>query len=295
MNDDENKSKLIDVNSARALAQSNFSLAFFDIDGTIVDASFCVSDATKSELALLHKSGTALALASGRPYFAARELIRELNITGPSVFYAGALVVEPQSGKRLLQRCLEHKLAKAVVAMARREDLYCEAYTPDNFFIERDSPYAAIHAQYLNRHPVITQLDGVIKSEQIFKFVFMSQLGENDEKLQRHLNGLSGANISRAGGAAHPGIMFSNVTSPLSSKKEAFECAMAANNKDGGAVIAFGDSEADMPFLTMADVGIAMGQSSDTVKAAAKFVTRPVSESGVAYALKVLREARQAH
>ncbi len=50
--------------------------------------------------------------------------------------------------------------------------------------------------------------------------------------------------------------------------------------------MAFGDGENDLAMLRHAAVGVAMGNASDTVKAAADYVTDSVDEDGVANALR---------
>ena len=53
-----------------------------------------------------------------------------------------------------------------------------------------------------------------------------------------------------------------------------------------GEAMAFGDGENDIEMLQLAGVGVAMGNASDTVKAAADYVTAGVDEDGVLKALK---------
>jgi Cof subfamily protein (haloacid dehalogenase superfamily) len=51
------------------------------------------------------------------------------------------------------------------------------------------------------------------------------------------------------------------------------------------AVIAFGDAENDIPMLLAAGLGVAMGNATAAVKAAADYVTRSNNEDGIAAAL----------
>ena len=54
----------------------------------------------------------------------------------------------------------------------------------------------------------------------------------------------------------------------------------------GYKTIAIGDSENDLAAFENADISIAMGNSSDEIKAAATYVTKPLSEDGFVYAFK---------
>ena len=50
--------------------------------------------------------------------------------------------------------------------------------------------------------------------------------------------------------------------------------------------MAFGDGENDMEMLRFAGIGVAMGNSSDPVKAAADYVTDTVDNDGIEKALR---------
>ena len=55
---------------------------------------------------------------------------------------------------------------------------------------------------------------------------------------------------------------------------------------DRNEIMAFGDGENDMKMLQFAGIGVAMGNASDTVKAAADYVTDTVDNDGVEKALR---------
>ena len=54
----------------------------------------------------------------------------------------------------------------------------------------------------------------------------------------------------------------------------------------GYKTIAIGDSENDLAAFENSDISIAMGNSSDEIKAAATYVTKSLSEDGFVYAFK---------
>ena len=56
-------------------------------------------------------------------------------------------------------------------------------------------------------------------------------------------------------------------------------------------VIAFGDAANDIPMLEAAGVGVAMGNASEAVKAAADMVTASNNDDGIAVALEKLLKA----
>jgi HAD superfamily hydrolase (TIGR01484 family) len=52
--------------------------------------------------------------------------------------------------------------------------------------------------------------------------------------------------------------------------------------------VAFGDGGNDISMLRHAAIGVAMGQATDEVKAAANYVTAPIDEDGISKAMKHL-------
>ena len=58
---------------------------------------------------------------------------------------------------------------------------------------------------------------------------------------------------------------------------------------DMSETVAFGDGGNDIPMLRKAGIGIAMGNASETVKAAAGYVTDSVDDNGIYNALKHLK------
>ena len=58
------------------------------------------------------------------------------------------------------------------------------------------------------------------------------------------------------------------------------------NNMDVSEIMAFGDGENDIEMLKFAGIGVAMGNASDTVKAAADYVTDSVDNNGIENALR---------
>jgi len=52
--------------------------------------------------------------------------------------------------------------------------------------------------------------------------------------------------------------------------------------------IAFGDGPNDLDMIAYAGVGVAMGNAREELKKIADFVTKPVNEGGIAYAMQKL-------
>lgn len=279
----------VEINqTSPSLFNLKIKLAFFDIDGTLIGSDNLVSPAVQKALINLSNSGCQLALASGRPYFAAKDLIAKLNISAPCLFYSGSLIIEPQSAKIMRSIKLEQDLINLCINFAKTNDIYYELYTVDNLYIQNQHKLAEIHSRYLQRMPTITNFSELIKNQPILKIVLAC---EDPKKTQLTRNFAAQKTQFSCGigyGAADPDITFFNFTSPEAAREKAFYFILESLGVNSCEVAAFGDGEADLPFIKLAGFGVAMGNAPAAVRASAPFVTETVDNDGVALAISKL-------
>ena len=84
---------------------------------------------------------------------------------------------------------------------------------------------------------------------------------------------------------AYPDVSFINVLDPKVSKGKALEALAAYLGISLDEVIAIGDGPNDIPLLTSAGLGVAMGNALGELKAVADYVTLDIDHSGLAAAI----------
>lgn len=266
-------------------AAADIRLAFFDIDGTLLDSHGQIHPQLFPVIARLKAKGIKTAIASGRPYFAARFLVDELGINDAGMFYTGAHLFDPLTQKTLLEIPLPSTDALAVVQAAQALDLYTEVYTPDGFYLQEQTEISLVHAAHLRVNPELDDLVAVVMRSSISKLLVginRAVRGDKISVLERQFPQLI---FARAYLAAYPDWQFTSVISGAATKQRAFDFLLNHHQIKSHQVIAFGDAESDMDFLQMAGIGVAMGNANENVKAAADWVTKTADEAGVAYAL----------
>ena len=82
---------------------------------------------------------------------------------------------------------------------------------------------------------------------------------------------------------------FTDITARGADKGTALKAMAARIGVDVSETMAFGDGGNDKPIIGAAGVGVAMGNATDDVKAAADYVTSSVDDDGVASALRHFR------
>ncbi len=270
-------------------AKPRIKVVFFDIDGTLLDPAGRYSARLREELARIRRLGVRTAIASGRPHFAARFLMEELELWAPGLFCSGALIFDPAAGRSLQLAALPRDASRVLLTRLRQLKIYYEVYGAQDFYVETDfaPEISELHAHHLRQPPVAGALDAVIDGQPLLKWVLATPLTERGQlqMLEREFPDLT---FSYAAFPACPDWQFVNVIDRLACKRQAFAWLLDHYQVAAEEVASFGDSHSDEVFLQLAGTGVAMGNASDEVKAVAKYVTKTSAEDGVAFALSKL-------
>lgn len=267
---------------------SQIKLAFFDIDGTLLDSHGQIHPALKSQIARIKALGIKTAIASGRPYFAAQFLIDELGIDAAGSFYTGAHLFDPVSQQTLAEKTLERDQVLGLLARTTQLNLYREIYSAQAYYLETHSEISRIHAAHLRVQPQLGRLEDIacdIATSKLLLGVDRSEQGGLIDLLEDEFPQLI---FARAYLTAYPDWQFASVISAQASKAWAFAQLCQFHGVHAHEVMAFGDAESDMDFLHMAGLGVAMGSAPAKVKAVADWVTASSDDAGVAQALELL-------
>lgn len=269
-------------------AAADIRLAFFDIDGTLLDSHGQIHPLLYPAIARLKNKGIKTAIASGRPYFAAHFLVEELDISDAGMFYTGAHLFDPLAQKTLLEIPLPVADTLAVIQAAQALDLYTEIYTPGGFYLQEQTEISCVHAAHLRVNPELDDLVAVVMRSSVSKLLVGVNRTVHGDKISVLEKQFPQLIFARAYLTAYPDWQFASVISGVATKQRAFEFLLRHHQIKPHQVIAFGDAESDMDFLQMAGIGVAMGNANENVKAVADWVTKTADEAGVAYALDQL-------
>lgn len=262
-------------------------LIFFDVDGTLLDKEGYYSAGLQEQIVRIRQRGIKTAIASGRPSFAARFLINELNINDPGVFCTGAYIYSPADDVMLLPSPLSQRHCLALIRHLRQLNIYYELYTEKHFYFETDAAanIRAVHAHHLRCQPLKADLEQVALNEPVFKFIVGVDQQTDPASLTLLERAFPHLQFAYASLPGYPQWLFANVIDQKACKRNAFEWLLNHYQVAPENVASFGDSHSDQIFLQLAGVGVAMGNANTDVKKAARFVTKNAWDDGVAYAL----------
>lgn len=272
------------------LPKKPVKLAFFDIDGTLLDIEGEYSQALIEEITRIKELGVKTAIASGRPAFATRFLMKDLGLDDMGVFCTGAHIFDPKRQRTLKAFPLPDSDSRALLTIIRQHNIYYELYTDNNFYIERDNAceIREIHSRHLRCEPIIVSFDQVIGQQPVYKLLLGAERSKDQAVLQSLEQQFPQLTFAYASLPAYPQWLFASIIHGSACKRYAFNELLKYYQLTTDEVIAFGDSQSDMMFLSMAGIGVAMGNATDRVKSSADFITQPVWDEGVPYALSRL-------
>lgn len=273
---------LLEQLAEQQLPAADIRLAFFDVDGTLLDQQGRLSTVTQDAIARLHRQGIHTAFATGRPPFAVTQLQAQLALTSPGVFYTGAYCRTADSF------LADHRLAlgnlQPLIAEAEAAGFHLEGYYQDFYCATRDGAITREHAAHLAVSPRILAAHQW-PAEPLYKLLLGADLRRQPQGLAALERAHPDVHFAYAHLPSEPHWQFASVVSAAVDKPALLQALAARLGLQARQVIAFGDGHSDCDFLATAGIGVAMGNAGDAVKAVADYVTRPSWADGVAYGL----------
>lgn len=261
-------------------------LLALDLDGTIYHDDLTVSDRTRAAIAAAQEQGVIVAIATGRMYKSASAIAADLGIHGPMICYQGAMIRDTETGDTLVHTTVPITLAHQVIAEASQRGLHLNIYLNDALYVgeitDEGRFYARINLDLeLN---VVGELSKWLDAQHPFeptKLVIVTEPNITDEVLDE-FSSLFGEQLQVT--KSHP--KFTEFTNKASSKGKALAQLAALYNIDQADVMAIGDGLNDLDMIEWAGWGVAMQNSPQVVRDAARIVCSPISHDGAADAIE---------
>ncbi len=252
----------------------NPKIVFFDIDGTLIDFDAAgVSPAVADALRQLRERGTKIFLASGRPPFLLPK-IEGLTIDG-ALCYNGAYGFD--AGGTVLSDPIPKADVRRLVANGEQMGLpmlLSGASTMGSNFYQKN---LEIYMDFANRPDHVVDRDTYAKL--MAGDVYQVMAGTRPDQDAELFKGTAHVKPLRWWDRA------CDIVGKESDKALGAEKLLAAYGLTRDDCAAFGDGGNDKGLIAFAGTGVAMGNASEAVKAAADYVTTPCAEDGVVAAL----------
>jgi Cof subfamily protein (haloacid dehalogenase superfamily) len=253
-----------------------------DIDGTLLSSKHELGTRTKEALQKAMAAGIKVMLATGKTFYSARDLYPTLGLTTPGVFNQGTIIHNPDGSIRH-QQMLPVPILRRIIPFVESRGFCVIVYSGQRLLVRQEDPRADLTRYHEPRPEAIGALTNALGSVAFNKLIIVG----NDAASARAMHWQLGKMVNGEVALTFAGIPNQFEVLPLGVSKG--KAVMAAAKEMGialSAVMGIGDADNDSDLISMAGLGIAMGNAPEHIRALARHVVASSDEDGVAEAIE---------
>ena len=264
-------------------------LIALDIDGTIIGDDHEIAERTIRAVRGAMERDVAVSLVTGRMVSSAMRFAQELGLTGPIVGYQGGLIRAmplPDSrrlGKLLLHTPLPAESARSILEWTRARGLDPHVNHLERFILRADDPKADDYSAFMGAHAeLVPDLLAAIDHP------VTKVLAVGEPPIPTEVAPLARAEFAGRADVTISHPRFLEFVAPGVSKGRAIRWLARRLRIPLGATLAIGDQWNDLEMLAEVGHGTAMPTAPAEVRAAARYVARPLEDDGAARMIEEL-------
>jgi len=263
--------------------KSMIRLIALDLDQTLFGADLAIAPAVSEAVKSAQSRGVQITIATGREAKLAERFARELEISSPIIAAQGGCIYDHITGALLHDVRLEPNQVARIVEAADRYgwSYHFEAF--DRLYFPAKSNHPPMLFE-LVRYSNWVRVGDLLRDmrEAPNKLIVTVAKPEDREPTRRQMEQALGDEVNVI--SSHPHLL--EALPHGVNKAHGLEWLAGHLGIERSAVMAIGDSEADVPMLKWAGVGVAMGNATSGAKAAAKWIAPSLEQHGVAAAIQ---------
>jgi len=268
------------VESARVA--STISLVLADVDGTLVTTEKVLTLRAAEAVKDLQAAGIDFAITSGRPPRGMSMLIEPLALQGAIAGFNGGVFVNPDLSV-IESHTLEPATAKQALELILDQGLDAWVYTEQEWLIRnRDAPHVARETWTVKFDAKVV---GSFTDGHLAHAVKIVGISDDIELVAASEKVVQNA-LGEKASAARSQPYYLDVTHPLANKGTVVATLSKLLNFPPEQIVTIGDMPNDVLMFRKSGFSIAMGNSSDQVKAQASAVTDSNENEGFANAMR---------
>ena len=261
---------------------SKISLVLADVDGTLLTKDKVLTSRAEDAVKALAAAGIAFAITSGRPPRGMAMLIEPLALRTPIAGFNGGVFVHPDLSE-IESRTLDPEIAEKTVELILNQGLDVWVYTADEWLIRKlNAPHVAREAWTVKFDAKVVPAFTDAHLAHAVKIVGIS----DDLDLVAACEKLAQTTLGEMASAARSQPYYLDVTHPQANKGAVVATLSRLLNIPPEQIATFGDMPNDILMFRKSGFSIAMGNSSDEVKAQASAVTDSNEQEGFANAVQ---------
>ncbi len=269
-------------------------LLALDLDGTLLGPDRVIRPRVRSAIAAAIESGVTVTIATGRMYRSTLPFAQSLGIVAPIICYQGAYVRDLPApdgtpGRLLLHRTMPGVVAREAIRWARARGFDPHVNVDDRLVMQADATSAedyerlsGIGAEFVENLPAAVR-------GPVTKVLAVGRAPLPEQWLPEARAAFEGrAQVT----VSHPEYLEWNA--PGVTKGRAVRWLARRLGIPLAQTMAIGDQYNDAEMLAEVGHGVAMGDSPEAVRSAARHVTATIDQDGAALAIETLVLGREA-
>jgi len=272
-------------------ADKPVGLLGIDVDGTLITDDGHITESVYSALEKAVSARWEFVIASGRTYYAAKTVIDRLPFLRYAILSNGACIIDTRHDRILLLEKLSPGVAKEVVEMARKLGAIPVLYNTDIFhqtvYYDTVEGGCEFFRWYVRDDQRCKRVDNVM--DYIRDVLQIGMIAGRDMifSIREALSGIDARALALPFESVHFGgknrdFWFMQVVAREATKHAALRRVAGWLDIPPGRLVAVGDNYNDADMISLADIGVAMGNAPDEIKKIAREVVGSNNGSGLA-------------
>lgn len=250
-----------------------------DIDGTIYSSEFGIKECVKACIHNLINNNIYVVIATGRTYGSAKSVADQLGIKCPLICYQGGMI-NSYDGDILDVKYLDPEIAREIITDCRKRNIHLNVYVEDKLYVEDDNQYIKdyIDDKGINYH-IVNSFDE-LDFTKLNKLLVINYDCRFIDSLIQELQ------------LKYPQLYivksfdyFCEIANKEATKGNAIKFLAKKYGITTEEVLAIGDQNNDIEMVQTAGTGVAMGNGTEEIKAAADYITDTVQNNGFVKAI----------
>lgn len=270
-------------------SRATLPLFVSDLDGTLLRPDGTLGDRTVRVVNDLIAAGGLFTYATARSFTSASRVTSGLNLELPVITYAGAVIVDPRSGRpreaAILPGEVVHAVQLATAAAGSVQPILFAMHAGRDrvcWLTERSTSFVEAFLSRRRHDPRLFPLSSWAQIEDDSVF-YISLIGEHEQlqRLRTQLRAdLPRCHVVLTEDVYTPGEYWLELTSLTGTKAVALNTVQVEVQADR--LVCFGDNHNDLPMFEIADVSLAVANATPKVRRAATATIGGNAAEGVA-------------
>ncbi len=263
--------------------KTDIKLIALDVDGTIMDSRFQISQKVISTVKKAVNAGVKVVISSGRMYKAAVPNALQVGINTPLIVYHGSLIKEFYNSDRvLLDIPISGSITKELLKDLRKFSVQINLFNNDELYVEAESP---ILREYVSKRNINYNKVNFLEEIENLNPNKINAIDYDANKvlfIRKTLSEKYGNVLNVT--ASSP--QFCEIVDKKASKGNAVNFLANLWGIKKSEILAIGDMDNDIELFEAAGISVAMGNAVETLKKASDYITETVDNDGAALAIE---------